>query len=239
MARRNITDTASEKAESKKTTKRSFSKRLSFFLIRCAVGGVVLPIITLILAISSLKVSDIPVTIRMVIQNQFAGPITQETISIDTVPKHVVLAFIAAEDANFCQHWGFDIFAIRASSEGEGSSISQQTASNLFLWSSNNGVTRFIESVFTGGIELILSKRRIMEIYLNTNRFRDDVIGISEASKEYYAKKVSELNQEEAAELAAKFADTTLTNNLQQRIQTIQNGAVLMLDNNRSNCIEI
>ncbi len=121
------------------------------------------------------------------------------------------LAVIASEDQNFATHWGFDVEsihqAINAHEHGQrlrgASTISQQVAKNLFLWSGRGYVRKGLEAYFTVLIELTWSKRRILEVYLNIVELGDGVFGVEAASERYFHKPASRLSTDEAALLAA------------------------------------
>lgn len=118
---------------------------------------------------------------------------------------------MTAEDQNFQEHFGFDWEAIaKAISHNQksrrikgASTISQQTAKNLFLWSDRSWLRKGLEVYFTLLIEVIWPKERILEVYLNIIEFGSGVYGVEAASRFYFQKSASELNTGEAALLAA------------------------------------
>jgi monofunctional biosynthetic peptidoglycan transglycosylase len=97
---------------------------------------------------------------------------------------------VAAEDANFCNHWGFDMAAIReAIDEGSNrgaSTISQQVVKNVFLWHGRSWVRKAMEAVLTPVVELVWSKQRILEVYLNVAEFGEGVFGVQAAAQHYF-----------------------------------------------------
>jgi monofunctional biosynthetic peptidoglycan transglycosylase len=122
------------------------------------------------------------------------------------------LAVIAAEDQKFPEHWGFDVAAIekalahneRNESRVRGAStLSQQTAKNLFLWDGRSWMRKGLEAGLTVGIETVWSKKRILTVYLNIAEFGDGVFGVEAASQRYFNKPASRLSLSEAALLAA------------------------------------
>ncbi len=121
------------------------------------------------------------------------------------------LAVIAAEDQNFATHHGFDFASIQqaldAHEHGQAlrgaSTISQQVAKNLFLWSGRSFIRKGLEAYFTTVIELTWSKRRILEVYLNISELGDGVFGVEAASQRYFRKSAESLGPQEAALLAA------------------------------------
>jgi monofunctional biosynthetic peptidoglycan transglycosylase len=124
----------------------------------------------------------------------------------------MVRAVVASEDSRFCEHHGFDVKAINAAlrhNEEEpgrirgGSTISQQTAKNVFLWPERSWVRKGAEAWFTVLIEAIWGKRRIMEVYLNTVEMGPGVYGVEAAARRDFAVNAAELTPGEASRLAA------------------------------------
>ena len=136
--------------------------------------------------------------------------------SLDHISPRLVEAVIAAEDARFCQHHGFDVEAIQKAMEANeraeqrgsdkrrgASTISQQTAKNVFLWPSRDWVRKGLEVGYTGLIEAVWGKRRIMEMYLNVAEWAPGVYGAEAASRHWFNKNAENLTAREAARLAA------------------------------------
>jgi len=127
------------------------------------------------------------------------------------VSKNMKLAVIASEDQLFGQHYGFDFNSMMAAldSNAQGkrirgaSTISQQTAKNLFLWPGKSFIRKAIEAWFTVLMELLLDKQRILELYLNLVEFGPGIFGVEAASQFYYKKKAGNLSIREAARLAS------------------------------------
>lgn len=121
------------------------------------------------------------------------------------------LAVIAAEDQRFPAHHGFDFVELRravtASLNGDGlrgaSTLSQQTAKNLFLWTGRNWVRKGLEAWFTLLIELLWPKERILEVYLNIAEWDEGVFGLEAAARHYFGVSADELNAVQASRLAA------------------------------------
>ncbi|MEG1419908.1 MAG: monofunctional biosynthetic peptidoglycan transglycosylase [Citrobacter sp.] len=133
-------------------------------------------------------------------------------VSMDEISPWMGLAVIAAEDQKFPQHWGFDVTAIeKALAHNErnesrirgASTLSQQTAKNLFLWDGRSWVRKGLEAGLTLGMETVWSKKRILTVYLNIAEFGDGVFGVEAAAQRYFHKPASRLSQSEAALLAA------------------------------------
>ncbi|KFC77717.1 monofunctional biosynthetic peptidoglycan transglycosylase [Buttiauxella agrestis] len=133
-------------------------------------------------------------------------------VSMDEISPWMGLAVIAAEDQKFPDHWGFDVSAIeKAIAHNErnenrvrgASTLSQQTAKNLFLWDGRSYVRKGLEAGITLGMEVVWTKRRILTVYLNIAEFGDGIFGVEEASQRYFHKPASRLTASEAALLAA------------------------------------
>jgi monofunctional biosynthetic peptidoglycan transglycosylase len=127
------------------------------------------------------------------------------------VSAELPIALIAAEDQRFPRHHGFDVQAIEdalaEADEGErlrgASTISQQTAKNLFLWAGRSFLRKGLEAYFTVLIEALWPKRRILEIYLNIAEFGDGIYGADAAAREFFGKAPAQLSAHDAALLAA------------------------------------
>ena len=133
-------------------------------------------------------------------------------VSMDEISPWMGLAVIAAEDQKFPEHWGFDVSAIeKALAHNErnenrirgASTLSQQTAKNLFLWDGRSWVRKGLEAGLTLGMETVWSKKRILTVYLKIAEFGDGIIGVEAAAQRYFHKPASRLSLSEAALLAA------------------------------------
>lgn len=131
--------------------------------------------------------------------------------SLDEISPNLVLAVIASEDNNFETHYGIDFKAIekatKLNKKGKkirgASTISQQTAKNVFLWQARNYLRKGLEVYFTGLIELFWGKERIMEVYLNVIEMGDGIYGAEAAAQKYFHKPAKNLTRAEAAAIAA------------------------------------
>ncbi|WP_411705177.1 monofunctional biosynthetic peptidoglycan transglycosylase [Edaphovirga cremea] len=133
-------------------------------------------------------------------------------VSMDDIAPAMALAVMAAEDQKFPEHWGFDVEAIQSAlSHNErnehrirgASTLSQQTAKNLFLWDGRSWLRKGLEAGLTAGIEVVWTKRRILTVYLNIVEFGDGVFGVEQAAQHFFHKPASRLTRSEAALLAA------------------------------------
>ncbi|MEO1329319.1 MAG: monofunctional biosynthetic peptidoglycan transglycosylase [Pseudomonadota bacterium] len=154
---------------------------------------------------------DPPGTLLMARERARLGAVTQEWRSLEAISPAMRRAVIAAEDAKFCEHWGLDLGELRAALRDwrEGgrlrgaSTISQQTAKNVFLWPDRSYLRKALEFWFTGLIELMWSKERILEVYLNVAEFGEGVFGAEAAAQELFGRSADRLTIPQAARLAA------------------------------------
>ncbi len=157
------------------------------------------------------RVVDPPGTLLMMQRAAEGETIRHRPVPISRMSPHIVRAVIAAEDSNFCTHDGFDVEAIqdamqsnaRGRSVRGASTVSQQTAKNLFLWPERSWVRKGLETYFTALIEFMWPKRRIMEAYLNAAEWGDGVFGIEAAAQARFGVSAEELTPLQAARLAA------------------------------------
>lgn len=135
-------------------------------------------------------------------------------VSIDQIPRYLIRATVIAEDANFFGHSGFDFTAMRRAfnynlKQGKvargASTISQQTAKNLFFTPSRNPLRKWHEAVMTWAMEKNLPKTRILELYLNVVEFGTGIYGVDAASRAYWNKSVATVTLDEAIGLAASL----------------------------------
>lgn len=139
---------------------------------------------------------------------------------LEKISSQLPLAVVASEDQRFPMHHGFDFVAIEKAYKSNlrgkkvrgASTISQQLAKNLFLWSGRSYVRKALEAWYTFWIELIWSKKRILEVYVNVVEFGDGVYGAQAAAKRFYNKSAQALNQTQAANLAAVLPNPKVYN---------------------------
>jgi monofunctional biosynthetic peptidoglycan transglycosylase len=135
----------------------------------------------------------------------------REWVSIDKISENAVLAVIAAEDNMFMEHFGIDWDAIKKAKTYNkihgtrlgGSTITQQTAKNVYLLPSRTWSRKALEAYFAILIEIFWSKKRIMEVYLNIIEVGDGLYGIETAAKKYFGKSAKELSAYEASQIAS------------------------------------
>lgn len=174
------------------------------FLAKAIIGFVGLTAV-LVLAF---RFVPVPVTATMLMDD---NGITKDWESLGNIDRNLVSAVIASEDQRFCQHSGFDTEAIeqamRENLEGGkirgGSSISQQTAKNVFLWQGGGYFRKGLEAWFTFWIEMVWGKRRIMEVYLNVAETGIGTYGAEAGSQRYFGHSAARMSRDEASRLAA------------------------------------
>ncbi|HEY6815104.1 MAG TPA: monofunctional biosynthetic peptidoglycan transglycosylase [Croceibacterium sp.] len=150
----------------------------------------------------------VPVTATMVLDG---NGITKDWESLGSIDRNMVRAVIAGEDGKFCEHNGFDREAIEKAIERNarggrirgGSTISQQTAKNVFLWQGGGYFRKGLEAWFTLLIETVWGKRRIMEVYLNVAETGIGTYGIEAGAQRYFRHSAAKLSPSEAARMAA------------------------------------
>jgi monofunctional glycosyltransferase len=176
-----------------------------------------------ILAVAALRWLPVPVTAFMLGERLAAraegAPLDQrqDWVPWERISPHAAVAVIAAEDQKFLAHRGFDFEAIeQAVTDAQrgrrlrgASTISQQVAKNLFLWSGQSWLRKGLEAWFTVWIEFIWPKRRILEVYLNVAQFGRGTWGFEAASRRYFGKPAARLTRHEAALLAAVLPSPT------------------------------
>lgn len=159
-----------------------------------------------------------PVTSSIMVQRQISGFLSGDFdlvkyrwVNYDDVSKYVPIAFVAAEDQNFPNHFGFDFKqiekALKENKRGKrirgASTITQQVAKNLFLWEGKSFLRKGIEAYFTILIELLWDKKRILEVHINIVELGKDIFGVGVASLAYFKKPPGKLTISQAALLAA------------------------------------
>ena len=188
-----------------------------------------------------------PTTPYMFAEGRKWGAVSQTWVPMEDIAPVMARAVVAAEDANFCLHWGLDVYAIRVAAErgtGGASTISQQVVKNVFLWHGRSWARKSIEALWTPLAEAVWSKRRILEIYLNVAEFDQQVFGVQAAAQHYFGVNARDLSGAQAARLAAilpapkqrSAADPSPYT--RQRADFILDGAATIAADGRANCFE-
>ena len=188
-------------------------KRFFKFVFKCILWLFAISIALVIL----FKWVPVPITPLMVIRSldnsskNKSNGWKHDWVSIDEISKNMQLAVICSEDQNFLNHHGFDFEAIKKAMENNqknrkikgASTISQQTAKNVFLWPQRSWARKGFEAYFTFLIELVWSKERIMEVYLNSIEMGNGIYGVEAAAQHWFKKPAVKLSRYEAAAIAA------------------------------------
>jgi monofunctional biosynthetic peptidoglycan transglycosylase len=235
---------AAKKTKAKKPTKPPLGKRVRRFFLRALC---IVFIVTVALVVLGALINP-PTTAYMFSESRRLGGVKQEWVPLDRVAPVMARSAVAAEDANFCHHWGFDLAAIKlaieAGSSRGASTISQQTVKNVYLWHGRLWVRKVAEALITPLVEAIWSKRRIIEVYLNIAEFDEGVFGVEAASRHYFGISAAELSATQAARLAAILPSpkTRSASNpssyLRKRARQIRDGAATISRDGRAACFE-
>ena len=181
--------------------------------IKIVIGFLILSIVTTLIY----RFTPVPVTplmiIRCVEQKSDGKPmkLSKDWKPLEEISSHLQLAVVCSEDQNFLLHYGFDFKALKKAMLNNekskkirgGSTISQQTAKNVFLWNGRNYIRKGFEAYFTLLIETAWSKERIMEVYLNVIEMGNGIYGAEAAAQFYFNKPASKLTSAECAAIAA------------------------------------
>src|SRR5438270_9593735 len=191
----------------KRQRPRSWPRRILGWIVKLVVAFFLISILWVL----AYRFINPPITFTMLGDVVAGRGAARDWTPISQIDRDMVRASIAAEDSKFCTHHGFDLDAIedamkRNASGGRirgGSTISQQTAKNAFLWNGGGYVRKGVEAWFTFLIEHVWGKRRIMEVYLNVAETGIGTYGVNAASERYYGHDASAMSPVEAARIAA------------------------------------
>ncbi|HEX7855479.1 MAG TPA: monofunctional biosynthetic peptidoglycan transglycosylase [Sphingobium sp.] len=197
-------------AKRKRASSRSGSSSGSIFgrIVRIAVKAVIGFVVLSLFFVVLYRFVPVPVTWTMLFDS---NGMTKDWVSLSDIDPDMPRAAIAAEDSKFCQHHGFDVGAISKAVEHNeqggrirgGSTISQQTAKNVFLWQGGGYFRKGLEAYFTLLIEAVWGKRRIMEVYLNVAETGIGTYGVEAGAQRYFHHGADRLTPMEAGRLAA------------------------------------
>jgi len=215
---------------------------------RWAVRLVLLMVALVVLTVLAHSVINPTTTHYMTMEGRRLGGLDHLWVPIEDVAPVMARSVVAAEDANFCTHWGFDMKAIRAVLEqggaGGASTISQQVVKNVYLWQGRSWVRKALEAGLTPLVEALWSKRRIIEVYLNVAEFDEGVFGIEAASRHYFNIGPESLSARQAARLAAVLpapkarSASNPSPRLLRRAASIADGAATIRRDGRAACFE-
>ncbi len=206
-----------------------------------------LVIIGFVVGVTALYTVVNPITTPyMFSESRRLGDVSYDYVPLERIAPVMARSAVAAEDANFCLHWGLDVDAIRdridRGGSGGASTISQQVVKNVFLWHGRSWTRKAIEAVWTPLTEAIWSKARILELYLNIAEFDEGVFGVQAASRHYFGVNASDLNSTQAARLAAILPSpktrsaSNPSSSVQRRAASIRDGAATIRADGRAAC---
>lgn len=237
---------AKKKAPKAKTGKTKPGKW--FKPLRWLRRGVLAVVILVGLTVTSCTVINPPTTPYIIAEKMRLGDVDRQWVDLDEIAPVMARSVVAAEDANFCQHWGFDMGAIRAAIEDGGnrgaSTLTQQVVKNTFLWHGRSWLRKALEAGLTPAVELVWTKRRIVEVYLNIAEFDEGVFGVEAAARHYFGVGPEELTAVQAARLAALLPNPKERSAsrpspfVRKRAQSIMDGAATIRADGRSSCFE-
>lgn len=222
--------------------------RLVAFILRWMLRGAAVVALVLLLAVALYAVVNPPTTPYILSESRRIGGVTRDWVPMERIAPVMARSAVAAEDANFCLHWGFDMAAIRAALEEGGargaSTISQQTVKNVYLWHGRSWPRKALEALITPMMEAVWSKRRVLEVYLNVAEFDEGVFGVEAAARHYFGVPAADLSPVQAARLAAVLPNPKARSAsrpsaaLQRRARRIADGAATILADGRAACFE-
>jgi monofunctional biosynthetic peptidoglycan transglycosylase len=194
-------------ARPRSSARRPWLRRILGWIIRIVLGFILLSLLMTVIY----RFVPPPITLTQLNEMVHGHSVAKNWMPLSKMDPDMARAAIAAEDGNFCSHHGFDLKAIEKAFQGNvagkklrgGSTISQQTAKNVFLWQGRSYLRKGLEAWFTVLIEHIWGKRRIMEVYLNVAETGIHTYGANAGAQRYFHHDASRLNPVEAARIAA------------------------------------
>lgn len=227
-------------AAGKRAGRRSWRRWLRRgILILCAV---------VLLVVGAPALLNPPTTPYMAAEARRLGGVDHAWAPLGDIAPVMARSVVAAEDANFCLHWGFDMAAIRAALEDGAargaSTISQQVVKNVFLWQGRSWPRKALEALLTPLVELLWSKERIVEVYLNVAEFDEGVFGVRAAALHYFGVAAADLSPTQAARLAAILPDpkgrsaSRPSDFVRRRTAAIMDGAATIDADGRAACFQ-
>ncbi|WP_461406060.1 monofunctional biosynthetic peptidoglycan transglycosylase [Falsiruegeria mediterranea] len=213
-----------------------------------ALRGTTVLILTVLAMVLLYTFVNPPITHTIWTEKRRLGSVDRQWVPIEEVAPVMARSVVAAEDANFCLHWGFDVDAIRAaidSGSGRGAStISQQVVKNVFLWQGRSWIRKALETAITPAVEAVWSKRRILEVYLNVAEMDEGVFGVDAAAQEYFDVTPDKLTSLQAARIAAVLpapksrSASKPSAKVRKRTAAIIDGAATIRADGRAACFE-
>lgn len=195
------------KRRGKAVPQTTFKQRVTRWLF----GAVILSGLLAVLLVLLFRFVNPPTGFYMFSEGRRLGGVQRDWVPLEQIAPVMARSAVAAEDANFCNHWGFDMEAIRTAiengSERGASTISQQTVKNVYLWHGRSWIRKAMEAGMTPLVEALWTKRRIIEVYLNVAEFDEGVFGVGAAAPHYFGVSAADLSPTQSARLAAILPD--------------------------------
>jgi monofunctional biosynthetic peptidoglycan transglycosylase len=186
-------------------------RRVLVWVLRGAGLFLAAPVVVFVALTLAFSRIDPPAGFYMRSEAARLGGIRQTWVPMEAISPHMARAAVAAEDANFCLHWGFDMAEIRraldAGANRGASTITQQTVKNVFLTHDRAWWRKAAEALMTPVVETFWSKRRILEVYLNVAEFGEGIFGVEAAARHHFRTTAAALTPQQAARLAAILPD--------------------------------
>ncbi|WP_420004519.1 monofunctional biosynthetic peptidoglycan transglycosylase [Arenibacterium sp. LLYu02] len=197
--------TSSRKSKSKVTglSPAVLLRRARYWALRGALGIVGFYALLILM----FSVVNPPITHTIFAEWWRLGEVERDWVAIEDMAPVMARSVVAAEDARFCDHWGFDVEAIRSALESGAnrgaSTLTQQVVKNVFLWQGRSWLRKAMETFITPVVELTWSKRRIVEVYLNVAEMGEGIFGAEAAAQYYFGVSAADLTAQQAALIAA------------------------------------
>jgi len=233
---------------SKKKTKKTAPKTLRQRLRRLFWRSLFAVALFVVLITGLFTIVNPPTTPYMFSEARRLGGIERDWVPLEDIAPVMARSAVAAEDADFCLHWGIDVNAVQAAIDAGGtrgaSTISQQVVKNVYLWHGRSWFRKSLEALWTPLLEVIWTKRRILEVYLNVAEFDEGVFGVQAAAQHYFGRNAIDLSDTEAARLAMVLpapktrSASRPTQAQQRRTKGILDGAATILVDGRAQCFE-
>ncbi|WP_234990139.1 monofunctional biosynthetic peptidoglycan transglycosylase [Roseivivax lentus] len=232
----------------RKSEKTRRSVRPVRFLLRWVFRAVLAVAVLIGLGVGLYRVVNPPTTPYIMAEARRLDGVRRDWVDADRIAPVMMRSAVAAEDANFCTHWGFDMNAIRTAIEAGGnrgaSTISQQVVKNVYLWHGRSWPRKALEAVITPAMEAAWPKRRILEVYLNIAEFDEGIFGVEAAARHYFGTSAQDLTPVQAARLAAILPDpkgrsaSDPSRFVRNRAASILDGAATIQRDGRAACFE-
>lgn len=239
--------TRKSKAKPRKSAKKAMPGTTLILTMRQWFWRLVFGAFTLVVGLTLLyAVVNPPTTPYMYSESSRVGGVKYDFVAMEDIAPVMARSAVAAEDANFCLHWGLDVNAIRDRIErggnGGASTISQQVVKNVYLWHGRSWVRKATEALWTPVTEIFWSKSRILELYLNIAEFDEGVFGVQAAARHYFGVDAADLSAVQAARLAAILPSpktrsaSNPSNATRRRAASILDGAATIRVDGRAAC---